>query len=124
MAAFGNLLRTQRTGLPLEELALYLAELAEPPGLALAQAIHAAKLGPDPASFLEPGRPRISVGVLTAEELVAAATDVGPLFEPVVVDLRRVPPPQHVRILLVSVRAAILRLPVSAFWRSREAGVS
>src|ERR1700679_3690346 len=64
--AFAGLLRDQRTGRPIEELVLYLADLTTQHGRALAQALHAAKLLPDPAVLLNPERQRMCVGVMTA----------------------------------------------------------
>jgi hypothetical protein len=109
-AAFTGLLRAQREGRPIEELALYLAELTTPHGLALAQAIHAAKLGPDPALLLDPERKRVSVGMLTAEEMVSAATHAGPLLKQAAVELRFVPPTRHIRVLFAAEETRVAHL--------------
>ena len=122
--AFAKLLRAQRTGRPLEEVALYMAELTTPQGLALAQAIHAAKLGPDPEWFRRPQHQRVSVGVLTAEELVTVATNAGPLLERAAVELRGAPLPDHVRVLFAAERAEVVHLHLTVFGASTDGGVS
>ena len=122
--AFARLLRAQRTGRPLEEVALYLAELTTPHGLALARAIHAAKLGPDPERFRRPQHERVTVGVLTVEEMVTAATNAGPLFEHAAVELRGAPPPHHVRVLFATERAEVVHLHLAVFGASTDGGVS
>jgi hypothetical protein len=59
--AFARLLRAQRLG-TIEEIVLYAADLTNPLGLALARAVHVAKLGPDPGRF--DGRCAITLSVM------------------------------------------------------------
>ncbi len=122
--AFARLLRVQRTGRPVEEVALYMAELATPRGIALAQAIHGARLGPDPALFSDPERQRVSVGLLTAKEMVGVVTNAAPLFEGAVVELHCVPPPRHVHLVFAPERAGVVQMPLEVLLPLTEGGVS
>jgi hypothetical protein len=113
--AFARLLRAQRLG-TVEEVVLYAADLTSPLGLALARAVHEAKLGPDPALF--DGRCAITMSVMTLNATVRV-TSAEPAIAGALEELRRLAPaPHHVRALLVAERADVIELPLSRLLRA------
>ena len=128
---FAKLLRAQRPGRPVEEVALYMADLTAPNGIAFARKLHAARLGPDPSALFGPAchltpRPSapLTLGLLTAEEMVGVAESAGPSFERAAQRLREVPPRLHVRVLLVADRVDVAHIYVAVLGPSAAVGVA
>ncbi len=98
---FGSLLR-ERAGRPVERLALYVADLRDPVGLAMGRALHAVGIGSHPGS----AKP-VAFGLLSAEEMEAVVSIAGPMFVTAALRLRHAPPPGHVRIVVAFKEAAV-----------------
>jgi hypothetical protein len=107
-------LHEQRKGRALEGLALYMIDLLDPLGYALAHGMRAHVRGPDPdevnrkALGSEPALRPIMIGLTTSDALAELSERVAPGLEHVAAHLRAPAPHHHARVLVVAGAGAAL----------------